>query len=521
MTLIGFENVRRVPPPYAHQARDFERTKDLDAWALFYEMRVGKTRPTIETAVHAFRQGRIKNLVVIADNGVHANWVTDELPAWLPADFVWKAVVYHSSKADTIYQRNAVENAILTKGLGVLCITYDAVIREKGKKVLWRFLKPGAMIVADESSAIKTPRADRTLTLINAAKHAKMRRILNGTPVDRSPFDVYSQIRFLDPDFWLNVLGIDSYAAFKSEFATTMTCHTQSGQQFEKVLNYKNLDRLHAALATISSRVTRDEVFDLPPKVYGMRPFEMSAEQRRIYDEIRSKLLADLGQEVECQSCQGAGSTLYAGDTYDCITCGGTGKVRDGGSMTASNAGVKLVRLQQVLCGYQVAEGEPLGDIPGPNRRLDALEAEIDQTEGPWIVWGRFQRDIDKIAERGENLGYRVGTFDGRTAPDDRTKVRQDFQAGKLDWFVGNPAAAGKGIRLTAANTVIYYANSFRLINRLQSEDRAIAEDVKRALYVCDIACKGSFDDHVIRNLRAKIDVAAQVTGDKLREWLR
>ena len=518
--LVGFEHVRRIPPPYAHQAAILAKTKDLDAWALFLEMRVGKSRIAIETAIHAFKLGRIKYLVVVADNGVHSNWATDELPAWMPDDFLWKAAVYNSSKASTKRHSWDLDNAFLTKGLGVLCITYDGAITEGGKKALWRFLKPGAMLVCDESSSCKSPRARRTLTLIAAAKHAKIRRILNGTPIDRSPFDIYSQIRLISPDFWSETLGIASFGAFKAQFANMMTFSTSGGQQFEKVTSYKNLDQLHAALQLISSRVTRDEVFDLPPKVYGVRPFEMSSDQERIYNDLKRSLVADLGAEVICPSCEGKGSTEYAGDSYDCMQCGGSGKVREGGIMTAANAGVKLMRLQQVLNGYQCAEGEPVTDIPGPNHRLDALEAEVAQTAGPWIVWTRFQRDVDKIAERGRALGFRVGTFDGRTSTDDRIKVRQAFQAGSLDWFVANPAAAGKGIRLTEANSVIYYSNSFRLINRLQSEDRPVAENVKRALYISDILCRGTLDEHVIKNLRAKIDVAAQITGDKVREWL-
>jgi len=511
------------PPPYAHQQQVFDLTKDEKAWALFFEQRCGKTRPTIETVAYQYRKGAIKALIVIADNGVHANWATDELPNWI-GSVPWRAVVYNAQKFSTKRHKAEIVDVLNFRGLKVLCITYDAAITENGKAVLWSFLKHAAFMVADESIACKSPTADRTKILIKAARFAKFIRILNGTPVDRSPFDVYSQIRFLDPDFWKVHLGIGSYGSFKAEFAEMITCKTKPNAEgksfeFETVKKYKHLDVLRDVLKKISSRVTRDDVFDLPPNVYGMRSYEMSPEQKRIYAELKTKLLAELGPEETCPSCGGTGGVDYEGDHFDCLGCGGTGKVREG-RMSAVNAGVRLMRLQQVLNGYQQVDGEPLEDIPGPNRRLEALEAEIGQTAGPWIIWGRFQRDIDKAMDLVRGMGLKAGAFDGRTPSDERTRVRQMFQAGEIEVFIGNPGAAGKGIRLTAANSMIYYANSFRLLHRLQSEDRAIAADVPRTFYVCDINCKGTFDDHVIKNLRSKIDVASQVTGDRLKVWL-
>ena len=76
------------------------------------------------------------------------------------------------------------------------------------------------------------------------------------------------------------------------------------------------------------------------------------------------------------------------------------------------------------------------------------------------------------------------------------------------------------GITLTAADTVIYYSNSYNLEHRLQSEDRAhrIGQE-KNVLYV-DLICRGTIDSKIVKALRDKKNIAQQVMGDDWKEWL-
>jgi len=77
------------------------------------------------------------------------------------------------------------------------------------------------------------------------------------------------------------------------------------------------------------------------------------------------------------------------------------------------------------------------------------------------------------------------------------------------------------GITLTAADTVVYYSNSYNLEHRLQSEDRAhrIGQD-KSVLYV-DIICPKTIDEKIVKALKAKKNIAQQVMGDEWKEWLQ
>jgi SNF2 family DNA or RNA helicase len=86
--------------------------------------------------------------------------------------------------------------------------------------------------------------------------------------------------------------------------------------------------------------------------------------------------------------------------------------------------------------------------------------------------------------------------------------------------FVSNPQAGATGLTLTQAQTVIYYSNSFKLVDRLQSEDRAHRIGQEHPVNYIDLVAGGTVDEKIVRSLRDKWDVAAQITGDELKDWL-
>ena len=86
---------------------------------------------------------------------------------------------------------------------------------------------------------------------------------------------------------------------------------------------------------------------------------------------------------------------------------------------------------------------------------------------------------------------------------------------------MGNPQTGGYGITLTAANTVVYFANSFDLAVRMQSEDRAHRIGQKEHVTYIDLIAEGTIDERIVKALRDKMDVASVVMGENLKEWLK
>ena len=485
--------------PFKHQAELYERTRDLKTYALFHEMGTGKTKPVIDTIGHLFESGEINGALVLAPKAVAPNWVNDELPLHFGLDPKrYRVFLWDTSKANNIGYQEKLAKFLATPPdkLAILLMSYDAIMTErrkgtkrgvlKGKEAAKKILVDRRCIfVLDESARIKTPKAKRTKRVQAASIYAPYRRIMTGTPITQGPFDMFAQLRFLDADVWKR-MGCGSFPAFKAMFGDWMEhVRGDNGQRFQTLIGYKNLAILSKVVDEMGDRLLKADVLDLPPKLYDKRTFDLGKEQRRLYDELKREFIIWL-------------------DSGDMVT--------------APLAITRMLRLQQITSGYLPTDDGNMIEIE-PNDRLACFMETAEDITSQAIAWGRFQKDIDLMEAALKKAGKTCVVYDGRVSQADREKRRAEFKAGDAQWFVGNPAAAGEGLTLLVP-TVIYYSNSFKLGDRLQSEDRAhrIGQD-KPVLYI-DIVARGTLDRAILRALRDKVDLASQVLGDKIRQWI-
>lgn len=480
-------------PPFDHQLLEWTGHRQEAARAIFWEQGTGKTKLMIDTMCALFQEGVIDGVVVVAPSGVDRNWLTDELPAHLTDSVSPQVMTYHyrAAKARTKYHQAGLAQLLHHRGLAILLISYDAFMTDLAKDYVWKFLKRRKVLyVLDESHNIKTPAAKRTQSIVKSGRYAPYRRLLTGTPVSLGPFDVYSQMKFLDQNFWLP-LGISTFSEFKTHFGEWDKAYNYTQKrEYEVLTGYKNVEELYDFIQAHSSRVLKEDVLDLPPKLYSRRYFELSPVQRRAYEQLRSDYIAELDQGV----------------------------------VTADLAIVRMLRMQQVLCGYlpQDDEDPTLVPLGNHNPRLELLEEITDGLSHQAIIWSRFSNDVDLICRM---LGNRAARYDGRISDDECEQNKFAFQRGEKQFFVGNQQKGATGLTLHMAKTMIYYCNSFKLIDRLQSEDRAhrAGMDDNPVNYI-DLA--GEIDEsptmdlHTINALRAKLDIASRITGDRLREWI-
>jgi len=114
-----------------------------------------------------------------------------------------------------------------------------------------------------------------------------------------------------------------------------------------------------------------------------------------------------------------------------------------------------------------------------------------------------------------------VVDYYGLTPQDQRQKNRDAFQNdSNVRFFVGTPQTGGYGITLTAANTVIYYSNGYDLEKRIQSEDRAHRIGQTKPVTYVDIIAEETVDNKIVKALRKKVNIATQVMGEELKEWI-
>lgn len=477
--------------PFAHQREWWEKTRTKAAWGVLWEQGTGKSKLTVDTVADLYLRDRIDGLLVVAPNGVHRNWIVKEIPEHIPESVPWRGLLWTSAKAGNVGAKKEAKEALGCRGLLVVAMSYDAIVTKLGEDFAHKMLTTRrCAMVLDESARIKNPKAERTKAVLKRSKAALYRRILTGTPVANAPFDVFSQFQILQPDIW-HAIGCRSWTAFKNFFGVWEDARDpRSGKFYKNLVRYRNLDRLAKIVGEFSCRVTKDEVLDLPPKLYQSRPFDLSAEQAKLY-----KQLAD--------------------DFYLRL---------DAGEVDAMLAIVQLIRFQQIASGFLPTRDPLTGEETGvqtlDNARIRAFSEVIEDTQGKFIAWGKFAYDIDAMLDACAKLGIEAVRYDGRSSPTERAEAITRFQTGTARAFIANPAAAGEGLTLHAATTVIYYNNSFKLTERLQSEDRAHRIGQHHPVLYIDLTAVGTVDEKITAALRSKLDIASVITGDKLRDWI-
>lgn len=495
--------------PFSHQRRLFERSHTEasveQAIPIFWEQGAAKTKFAIDDASDLYERGEIDGVLVVAPQGVHTNWDTDELPKHCP-DRVLAASARHvwrTSKAGTKAAEAERLALIKHEGLSWLLISYDAFMSQKGKDFVWKFLKRRRVaFYLDESSAIKTPGAKRSKSIVAAGAWARYRRIMDGTPVPNGPFDIWTPMRFLDSTFW-DRNGFGSLAAFKTYFGRWRTAEEVKKEKgydpgYDQLLGYRRLPELYDILAKGGAdRVLKEDVFDLPPKLYSKRYFEMTPNARRMYEELKEEYI-----------------------TY----------FEDSGEMVEASLPItRLLRLQQITCGYLPTEdGEEPGGGAGlrmlddKNPRIELFKETVSALPHPFIVWAKYTQDVDQIMAALEALGITAVRYDGQVDADQRDLNKQAFnREDGPTAFVSKPQVGGTGLTLVRAKTEVFYSQDFNLRNRLQAEDRTHRPGMdEHPVNIIDLAAERTTDIKIIAALRGKFDIAGQITGDRLREWL-
>ena len=475
--------------PYEHQLKAFLDARERNGYALFFEQGTGKTKAELDIVCYLYQNGALDGLVVFAPSGVHRDWVFDALPDHCPEFANAKGFAFNTKKAKQVGHRKEFDKLLKHDGLAVFTITYSAVTTAMGKKYLNDFIMQRKCAAAvDESTNIKNPTAKRTKAILKSAKFFVYRTIMDGTPITQGAFDIYAPLKFVDPDIWKD-RGMSTYGAFKHRYGVFRKQKAAAGHSFEVLVKYVNIDELEGIVDEYGMRVLKEDCLDLPPKVYTKRRFEMSDEQKREYKRLT--------EEVEATD-----ALLLEQEPMLAI--------------------VKLLRMQQVTAGFIGYKDEETGDkiehdIGDSNPRLDTLIEICEALPHAAIIWSKFTRNIDKICEA---LGDECVRYDGQVDEDTRAENKAKFKSGQAKFFVANPAAAATGLTLTEAKTVIYYDNSFKLGDRLQSEDRAHRIGQDQSVNYIDIVAEGTIDEHILQCLRDKKSIADQITGDRIKKWI-
>lgn len=472
--------------PRDYQLEDFERSKDMREFGILYEMGLGKSKVTNDTAIHLYSKGKIDAVAIIAPNGIHTKWAKEDFPNDMPDEMDYRVGVWRSG------DKNAIEKCdrLLTPGpqLRILCMNIEALSRKDSPAELFlkKFLNAtDCLLVIDESDTIKNP-VKRTETLLKLGDKASYKRILSGTPINNGVFDLYHQFTFLDTD----IFG-QSFTSFKHTYANilppthpTVLAIMAKGARWVPTLvekdsdgnpKWKNLDKLQDVIRPYCVVRKKEDHSDLPDKIYESIYYELDKKQRGIYDQLLKNSKVELEDD----------------------------------SVTVLHKLTLLLRLQQVLAGFlpgdTIDEMIPLFADPKDNPRIRALLTALENHVGQAIIWCRFVPEIQMIEKI---LGADCVTYYGETK--DREAKMALYKEGKVRYLVSNTATGGVGLNLTNSHLAIYYSNDFSYRNRAQSEDRQHRIGQTESVVCLDIVAEDTIDEKIIKILRDKKDISVQ-----------
>ena len=478
-------NFKFKTKPYDHQLKALENSWQKEEFALLMDMGTGKSKVLIDTIAALYDAGKIDSAVIFAPKGVYKNWVAKELPAHMP-EHIECNIAYWASPLTVAHKDSIRAIWVPNYDLHIFVMNIEALSSGKAEEVATKFIRShqGRTLVAiDESTVIKNHSAKRTKASIRVSKIAKYKRILTGSPITKSPLDLYSQFLFLNEE----LLGFRSYYAFCSRYAD-MVRRTSSSHSYNQILGFRNLEELTESIQPFSYRVTKDECLDLPDKNYIKRSIELTPEQKKMYNQMKKTAVALL----------------------------------DDMEMVTANAVItQLLRLHQISCGFVNTDDGNL--VRFKNNRMSELLSILEEVDGKVIIWANYRHDIMAIEmELARVYGpSSVATYFGDTDGEARQDIVERFQTSEdLRFFIGQPRTGGYGLTLTAAKTVIYYSNSYDLEVRLQSEDRAHRIGQTSSVTYIDIVAEKTVDEKIVTALRKKINIATQVLGENWKKWL-
>jgi len=404
--------------------------------------------------------------IILAPKTLLSNWIKElekhcvEVPYYV----VWNAQKY---KAD--YYKE--EMALLNKNGGLLLVNIEAFGRknEALELALKPLLRKEHFLILDESSRVKDQGAHRTKYIAQTFSRAKFKLAMTGTLNANTPLDVYGQFLVLDPMFWAK-RGFRTWHLFRKFFGILQDIYVQGGRVVKngKIIGFRKLDQLAGMIAPYITVIKKDEVLNLPDKVFEKLYVKLGEEEERAYEDLKRKMMT----------------------------------VLTSGEVVAIDQKISLYQKFRQLCGGWIAPDMPVTDEPS---KLKALEDYLEGSDEQFVIFAVYTHEINQIVSRLEG----ASKYDGSVHIADRQQIVDSFNAGGTRFLVVQPLAGAFGLNLqTNCNNVIYYSrpNSPEVME--QSQDRIHRIGQAKTCFYLDIVAEGRIDEKVIEALDAHQDLS-------------
>jgi SNF2 family DNA or RNA helicase len=418
-------------------------------------MGTGKSRAAIELAQH-FEQGAALIVCPLRVIEVWRGQFQKFAPDWgfLPLDDRFPSV-----REKTLAARNALERPRFEQT--AIAINFDSARVEPFAS--WALARVWPLAILDESHRIKAPGGRTSLFAARLGRVSRHRLALTGTPMAHEPTDIWAQFRFLDP-----TLLDHAFSSYRARYAV------MGGYFHKEVVGWRDLDKLEADFRQLAFRVD-DSVLDLPPEMDQELACELGEEGARCYREMEREMIA---------------------------------WVRAGENVTAANAMVKLLRLQQITGGaLPDPQGEGSLQIDDAKERL--LADLLEDLREPVVVFARFHADLRAIYRAALRAGIPCAELSGQR--DDLARWKESEGPSVLAVQI---QAGGVGVDLTKARVAVFYSLGFSLSDYLQARARIRRPPQARPCVFYHLKIRDSVDEYVMRAVLARQDLVDGVLNE-------
>lgn len=446
---------------FSHQEQAVEFAKDLDYAAIFHEQGLGKTKIALDIALYWISKKDIDTVLIVTKKGLVKNWEEEtKVHSFLHPK------VLTNNKGSNYYVFNSTSRIVITN--------FETVSLEKNRFKL--FLKSRNVgIIIDESAKIKNPKTKLSQDFFELSNLFKKRIIMTGTPIANRPYDIWSQIYFLD---YGKSLGEDfNLFKRKADLTNKLSSDENRRKEFELFVS-----EIFTKIKNFSIRETKESAkLPLPDKKYISCWTVFTPEQKIMYDELKSELILELRQN-------------------------GNKKIDD-----ASPILKRILRLIQITSNPKMLNND-ITFTSAKEKELNSLVKEIIGRNEKVIVWTNYKYNVDYFCKKYSI--YNAVKIDGSMSSEERNKSVKLFKNGDSKILIATPQSAKEGLTLTVANNAIFYDRGFNLDDYLQAQDRIHRISQEKDCNIYNIMIRGSIDEWINNLLLSKQRAAGLVQND-------
>jgi SNF2 family DNA or RNA helicase len=400
------------------QSQAVDLSLSVDGCLVLFDQRTGKTLITLRVLQLS---EPTDTLLIVRKTNLVSTWET-QIKEHLPQYSIFKSFVEYQA-----HQKDFVK-AWGTRDHCILLTNYEALpsVYKRLRKYSW------SLTIYDEVQSLKSRSSRNARNAKGLVQMSERRLALTGTPLDQSPIEMFSIMRFVEPE----ALGY-TWREFEDEYlikkkinwskikGEMMRRRVLIGlKKYQKRPKFKigKLDQFYQRVAPYVIRVTQEDMGIKPPIINEV-PVYMGGDQRRAYDELEREMVVEVDDTI----------------------------------ILAPMKVTKLVKLQQITGGFIFDEDRDVHRIG--KAKLGKLVSLIKRLEPPVVIFCKFRPEIELLKSilPGRVAELHGGIKDKKTRPV-RTQTIQDFQQGGYDYLICQQRTGGVGVDLYHARRAIIYS---------------------------------------------------------------